>query len=338
MMSIFSTQPSGGKYSRGFTLVELLVVIAIIGILIALLLPAIQAAREAARRASCANNLKQMGIGCLHHLDTHNYFPTGGWGFLWAGDPDRGFGKKQPGSWLFNILPYIEMKAVHDYGLKNNINGRMMTVRTLVPLFNCPSRRASILYPYHWGSPFINGNLNANDDLVARGDYAACAGNTDVNTYSGGPVDLLTGEQMSDTQYGSATTSSGVSYMRSMVRSREVCGGLAHTYLAGERYLSPDQYYTGNGQADDQAWDIGFDQDNYRWTGTGGAPDYTKTPMRDRKGLIEDQAFGSAHAHVFLMMFCDGSVHPVSYDIDLYTHCWMGSRLNKQPLDYSWVK
>ena len=91
-------------------------VITIIGILIALLLPAVQAAREAARQMQCKNNLKQLALGCLNHENATGRFPTDGWGFAWTGDADRGTDWRQPGGWIYNILPYIEQQTLHDMG------------------------------------------------------------------------------------------------------------------------------------------------------------------------------------------------------------------------------
>ena len=91
-------------------------VIAIIGILVALLLPAIQAAREAARRSQCKNNLKQLGLASQLLVDTHKFFPSGGWGDWWVGCPDMGAGKNQPGTWTYQLLSYIEESARRGVG------------------------------------------------------------------------------------------------------------------------------------------------------------------------------------------------------------------------------
>ena len=171
----------------GFTLVELLVVIAIIGILVALLLPAVQAAREAARRMQCSNNLKQMGLAFHNHHDAHKAFATGGWGWRWVGDPDRGFKEGQPGGWTYNILPYMELDNLHALGRDGD--PATLTAQqkadakkaTTIPVaeYICPSRRNVRAYPHPMAGPSDLPTLNADGDTmtdVNRTDYGANAG------------------------------------------------------------------------------------------------------------------------------------------------------------------
>lgn len=72
-----------------FTLIELLVVIAIIALLAAILFPVFSRARENARKSSCANNVKQLGIGMMMYGQDYdeNVFPIridGSTYFAWS--------------------------------------------------------------------------------------------------------------------------------------------------------------------------------------------------------------------------------------------------------------
>lgn len=96
----------------GFTLIELLVSVSIIAILIALLLPAIQAAREAARRASCANNLKQIGLALNVYHQAVGSFPLGS-----SKNPMANANDYKPwGGWSANalMLPYLDQSPLYN--------------------------------------------------------------------------------------------------------------------------------------------------------------------------------------------------------------------------------
>jgi prepilin-type N-terminal cleavage/methylation domain-containing protein/prepilin-type processing-associated H-X9-DG protein len=339
----------------GFTLVELLVVMTIIGILVGLLMPAVQSVRESARRITCSNNLKQMGLACLTHENIQGFFPTGGWSWGWGGEPDRGFDKRQPGGWHYNILPYIEQKALHDLGPasdSNAMNDRRTAAQTPVAVFTCPTRHRLVAYPYQHGADY--NNISDPTPIIGRSDYAACAGDGTINTGYSGPGSLSAGDGMSDASWDSSATgtymsATGVIYRRSMVRVASIRHGVVCTYLIGERYIEPSDYYTGSECANDQGWDLGYDYDNARWTGSGGSV-LNPPCARDTPGWIDNgcsQIFGSAHPAGFNMAFCDGSVHLMSYTIDPNIHRLLGianddfrgtSRSDTTPVDFRAIR
>lgn len=280
------------RRTTGFTLVELLVVIAIIGILVALLLPAIQAAREAARRSQCKNNVKNIALGCLLHLDTNKFLPSGGWTYQWSGDPNQGYGKNQPGSWAYNILTFVEEGSLHDLG-KGTTPGTPAYTSALtqlnstpVGLFICPSRRPVQLYRGNWTAVATEMSFLtalSQGAGVAKSDYAANAGSsrkwdgTELNAsaLSYAAAKTYTWPRTSMCTRGGgpdfANCQSGISYIRSQVKLSMITDGTSSTYLVGEKYLSTDQYESSAlafsfqfGYDDNQGIYVGYDWDMNR--------------------------------------------------------------------------
>jgi hypothetical protein len=193
-----------------------------------LLVPVLQHTRETSRRLECLNHLKELSIACVDYEATLHRFPSGGWPGpnLWIGDPDRGYGKSQPGGWTYNILQFIENKSLHDMGLgktpaeKKNIFAQV--AQTILQIYYCPSRRVPILCPVTQAKHWIPGNIGA-ISLSARTDYAA---------------------------NGRVESGIGVIYANSATTLKDIRDGLSHTYLLGEKALSPDHYKDGKSMGD----------------------------------------------------------------------------------------
>jgi len=359
---------------RGFTLVELLVVIAIIGILVALLLPAIQAAREAARRTECKNHLKQIGLAILHHVDNYKVFPTGGTqyspdiaNYVDAGKRPNGPDKQGLG-WGYQILPFLEEGAIRGLVTKVELQ------KTTVPLYVCPSRRTAVvansanignalatIVDYAAAQPCtvqcragVGGCPPTAPRYTPSQTFTATTYITNLTSFWGGRFQSKTPAPLENQIYDGVIVRTPWDYVQKKVigsipqpiKIAKIADGTSKTLLVAEKYLRQDLYSGLISWSDDQGWSDGWDLDAMRSTcfppmSDGDGLGYSFGPLNsssDLFGTINDVVtFGSAHPGGFNCVYSDGSVHSLSYDIDVIIFNGLGTRAGGETFDSSIV-
>ncbi len=361
------------RKSYGFTLVELLVVIAIIGILVALLLPAIQAARESARRTQCENQLKQIGLALHNHVDALRVFPTGGSEFnadiadyVSNGKP---YGPDKQGlSWAYQILPYMEEGAIQ----RLTTNVQLQAV--VLPIYVCPSRRTATM-AQTTSANVSNQWVFLADYAAAQPctiqcplDRPGCANlppydprdsvpltkagyNKNAPSFWGGRFQNKPLARDYEVYDGVIVRSAWHRTLERFLRSfpapttfAKITDGTSHTFLIGEKYVRPD-LYEGGSWSDDKGWSDGWDLDVMRSTCFQPYQDsdpigYSFTPLNVQNADIfgheaDVYYFGSAHTAGFNSIFADGSVHMLSFDIDVVLLNSLGTRAGEEVIDKS---
>lgn len=329
---------AGKRRRAGWSLLELVFALFVVVDLLALLMPWIDTLRESGRSNACVYNLEQLGQGAIHHASMQQYYPSGGWGIRWLGDPDRGFGERQPGGWMYSILPYIGEKDLWSLGTGVSFDKAVEAksqafvgqVSRPIAIFYCPSRRAAQIYPYTAAKlPYA---MHPNDlaSGVIKSDYAINTGNESLNDFGPGPDSYRKGDSRKY-RWHDTSLMNGVSFLRSEVKPADVTDGLGETYMIGEKYLNPDQYAIGRDLGDNETAMSGFDNDTNR---CGGQAEFYQ-PHRDEAGLRDKMIWGSPHEAGFHMMFCDGSVRTVRYDIDQQVHNQLSNRRDGAKIDHS---
>lgn len=316
---------------RGFTLIELLVVIAIIAVLIALLLPAVQQAREAARRSQCKNNLKQMGLALHNYHDTYKSLPFGVVFFRvnaneTPGSNPSGAGNRGNWNWSSMILPFADQAPLFQTlqvgrlspAQANNIAGNEGLLRTPLSMFRCPSDPGANVCDEDRRVNFsaVSSTLNTATADVARANYAVNNGHRDM---------------------GGGVLNSGVFERDHIRRFRDVTDGLSNTIAIGERSSDhlrglpsvSGQYY----QSAANLYATGPDQTPPN--GVSAAMGLALVPLNSTNTAINShlyKGFSSMHTGGAHFLFCDGSVHFISENIQWRHHADDGTQMGAYQL------
>jgi prepilin-type N-terminal cleavage/methylation domain-containing protein/prepilin-type processing-associated H-X9-DG protein len=340
----FASLSQRGRH--GFTLIELLVVIAIIGVLIALLLPAVQKVREAANRASCANNLKQLGLATHNFHDTYSFFPPSALRDDWP-------------TWAVLVLPYIEQDNLYKMW---NLPYRYAEQPTdpdprphNVKTFFCPSRRSQAV------GLSVNDVPSATDPAIDLGpfpgglsDYACNSGNNSASNRPAGAmtysraVGVTPDGQIVTGSFDTKAIGTRITSWTGVINIASITDGTTNTLLIGEKHVRPG---SREGMNEDRSIFSGNNANTYsRLAGippdgvmqTNDVHQYPLIQREDDKTMAtsmppgaynSNMCFGGPHPGVCMFVFCDGSVKGVKNSVDLDTLTRLAVRNDGLPIN-----
>ena len=256
-------------------------------------------------------NLKQIGLAHLQYESVNRKFANGA-GSLTQPLPNT--------PWTVSILPFLQEQALSN--ALNKIAGSNRPIiqydvgpsifSTPVVSYYCPSRRPAVAYPT---APFSVTGISTS--TATRTDYALNGGAKRDPDIDYDPPIELPGIWAGD---GLGT----------FVRRRDIKDGLGKTYLVAEKVVVIDDYTTGLGRGDTG--------NMFQCSGANCMRVAHNIPVPDPNNSVKDfdeagihflnidYYFGSAHPGIWNAIFCDGSVHSMSYGINFATHRALASR------------
>jgi prepilin-type N-terminal cleavage/methylation domain-containing protein len=319
---------------RGFTLIELLVVIAIVMVMLSLLFPAIQKVREAFNRASCGNNLHQIGLALHMYHQDYGHFPPS---FKFDPNPpppppppsgrsfrghvgqmfrrwDRGqiAPPSDPGwGWAAYLLPYIEQDATYgeiNFDMPVESPSLQWLRMKLVRPYMCPSDSEGGVFTIY--TEITNEPMGE----AVSNSYAACFG-------SGGLIAQV------------PELGNGVFYRNSAVRIADIVDGTSNTFAIGERgsllargpwagVLTGGTIRTTPGAPVYRSVVVGAPVMVMARVGTK----YLNDPN------CEPYDFFSPHPQVVQFVFADGSVHGLGITTDISVLSALATRAGLEPV------
>ncbi len=279
-----------GEYRAAVSLVELAVVIAILGVLLTLTLSAVQRIRALAARATCANQLRQMGMALHRYHGQNDSFPPGVMPHAPVPRPGASETKSKIDypllNWHARLLPFVEQESLWAETVKayatdwHEINTPPHNgYVTAVPLYLCS------LYK----------GLPGMETFPAATSYLGVSG---TNEYK----------------------KNGVLYLASKVRFADITDGSSHTVAVGERPPSVNGYY-GRWYGGWGHWGVANaylgvrETDVAHWNGDcpRGSYHFTAGQIKDDCSIFH---FWSLHPGGANFMMADGSVRFLSYSAD----------------------